>query len=373
MRATGRFIAVAAAAVLAACGSATTTPSSPAPTASAHGAATPTPTPIASAAAASTPGSSASSAAPSAAPPAGRIAVVVGDTNTPSLVITVPGASAAERIVAGAGSVTWSPDGHRLLFSCEARPDSLPGLCSADLGDATGARVPVLDEVAWARWSPTAELVALGRSFVDVGDTWLAHPDGTGLRQLGITGYEMVADRWSPDGTRLAGRASFGGVNSFEVAVCEVAAPSCRTVGPGQAQAWSPDGRLAVVNGDSRPPSLVDPVTGARVGLTELGLGTVLLDWSATGSIAAVGADLAVVVLSPGIATPHPIAPGLRVPEALTRSVAWSPGGAWIGLLASSSGDERTDLYVVRADGTDLTRVTTTGDARDFAWAPEAP
>ena len=369
MRATGRFIMAATVVVLAACGSIAPTPSTQAPSAPAPGPASPTPGPLASFAVTSAPASSGSSATL----PAGRLAVVVGDTNAPSLVVTVPGATAAERIVAGAGSATWSPDGRRLLATCQARPDALPSLCAIDLRDPNGASVPVLDEVAWARWAPGADLVALGRSFVDVGDTWIARPDGTGLRQLSIAGHEMVADRWSPDGTQLAGRASRGGVDAFEVAVCNVVAATCRTLGPGQALAWSPGGRLAVITGEDQPPSSVDPASGARTELTAVGRGIVALDWSATGSIAAVVSDMRLIVVPSGSQATYPMAPALRIPEPFTGSVAWSPGGGWIGFLASSSGDARTDLYVARADGSELTRVTTTGDARSFAWAPGTP
>jgi Tol biopolymer transport system component len=52
----------------------------------------------------------------------------------------------------------------------------------------------------------------------------------------------------------------------------------------------------------------------------------------------------------------------------------WSPDGTWIMFTLWTAASQRSDLYVVHPDGTDLTRVTKGGGTEDFvSWGVSAP
>src|SRR2546423_6980359 len=49
----------------------------------------------------------------------------------------------------------------------------------------------------------------------------------------------------------------------------------------------------------------------------------------------------------------------------------WSPDGSRIVFESRLDGERKGDIYTVRADGTGLTRLTTSGDERNPAWSPD--
>jgi Tol biopolymer transport system component len=56
------------------------------------------------------------------------------------------------------------------------------------------------------------------------------------------------------------------------------------------------------------------------------------------------------------------------------RGIDWSPDGEWIAFARTYVGcDKLGDIYVVRPDGSDLTRLTTSGYAVDPVWRPLRP
>jgi Tol biopolymer transport system component len=70
----------------------------------------------------------------------------------------------------------------------------------------------------------------------------------------------------------------------------------------------------------------------------------------------------------------HWLTPGLRGDASVP---AWSPDGRWIAFIDTrytDSGDSRSDLYVVRPDGTDLHRLAINVDdwSEPFGWAPDS-
>jgi Tol biopolymer transport system component len=100
---------------------------------------------------------------------------------------------------------TFSPDGQTVLFT---RPSSNYVNQSWDLWSvpATGGRPrPVLRDAALGRLSPDGGTIAYFKPSPEDpldGDLWLADADGTDARRLARG--DLLAPRWSPDGTKIA-------------------------------------------------------------------------------------------------------------------------------------------------------------------------
>jgi len=100
---------------------------------------------------------------------------------------------------------TFSPDGETVLFN---RPNSNKINRSWDLWSvpATGGRPKlVLRDAALGRFSPDGRTIAYFKPTPEDpfnGDMWLADTDGTDARRL--ASGDLLAPRWSPDGTKIA-------------------------------------------------------------------------------------------------------------------------------------------------------------------------
>jgi dipeptidyl aminopeptidase/acylaminoacyl peptidase len=105
-------------------------------------------------------------------------------------------------------------------------------------------------------WSPDGtELAFLSPPVVDGGppnNIWLAHPDGTGLRQL-TRGRFDGEPSWSPDGSRIAfdssrtGRSQLFTIKPDGSALTALSPSRSNDGGP----AWSPDGKTLVFESSS--------------------------------------------------------------------------------------------------------------------------
>ncbi len=262
------------------------------------------------------------------------------------------------------------------------------------LDAATGARVAIVDwmlptdtqsgPVTWAKWSPDrthallfdADRTPLG--VLDIGSHRL-----TGLRELtrSIQAYgsslgsfdEEVA--WSPASDRFAilipGELADGArrVLIFDLSGHEVARLALPDGASARFPSWSPDGSSILV-------------VGCPCGAGTRHLYIVPVDGSATRSLLGVTDQLRPALWSPegsriAYSTPTGIAivavadgRQMNLTEGHDLRPAWSPDGHRIAFQRENAAGESQGIYLVDADGSNLTRLTDAPDERP-EWSPD--
>ena len=196
--------------------------------------------------------------------------------------------------------VSWAPDSTRLAVSRER------AILVVDVATAAATSIARGENPLW---SPRGDWVAYEDRKTGAADIRLVRPDGSG--DVNITAGDRrlnLPSAWSPDGRVLAFRTTDGTKTRLERYDL---ASRRRTVLPIQAEgaeplvSWSPDGRWLAV--DSR---MID----TRTGRTR--------------------------------ATPNGAA------------VVWSPDGSRVAYVSTGECRDRFGLYLARADGADVRRIT---------------
>jgi len=223
---------------------------------------------------------------------------------------------------------SWSPDGSRLV----ARSGEALFVINSDGGE----RRKLVPGGVHPIWSPRGDLIAFTRN----RDGYVVNADGTGLRRLFGDGFP---GDWSPDGTKIAVSSDLGGMPQIYV---------YRADGSGGR-------RLSQVDSHDYDP-----------------------DWSPDGRRIAFVGVRGTAVVSTDVYVMNADGRGERRVTKLPQrdgecfhssilGVDWSPDGEWIAFGIGYVGCKKLgDIYVVRPDGSDLTRLTTSGFDVDPAWHP---
>jgi dipeptidyl aminopeptidase/acylaminoacyl peptidase len=140
-----------------------------------------------------------------------------------------------------------SPDGKSVAFVFRRYDDiNRTDICIVDVETSEIRTVYGQSKTrAWApRWSPDGEWLAFISQQSGHDDIWLAHPDGTGLRQVTELGLDIVEFAWAPNGKNMACTVNRGG--SFELGILTVKTGNVEiirdTPGVHTNPNWSPGG-----------------------------------------------------------------------------------------------------------------------------------
>lgn len=176
-----------------------------------------------------------------------------------------------------------SPDGATLALDLVGRIWTLP----AGGGDAT----PLTDPFGDARvptWSPDGSRIAFQAYWGGDYDIWVVNADGSGLEQVTDGPFDDREPHWSPDGSRIAFASDRGG--TYDVWEVEVASGILRRLTEGAGNeynpAWGPDGRrLAYVSDGPEEAVWVQEGTAAARRIVDLAGGEGFApSWSPDGA-----------------------------------------------------------------------------------------
>jgi TolB protein len=220
---------------------------------------------------------------------------------------------------------SWSPNGRLLVLRSE------DAVYVVD-ADGTGRRKLVPSGIH-PIWSPSGDVIAFSR---DVNG-YVVNTDGTGVRRVFVDGFP--AD-WSPDGTKIAVTRSVSDIYLIGAdgkGSRRVSRAGSHDYDPD----WSPDGKRIAYGG----------VRGEAVTTVNV----YVIDADGTG-------ERRLTNFQQGEGECF---------YSAVRGIDWSPDGKWIAFAMAYVGCKKLgDIYLVRPDGSDLTRLTKSGFSVDPAWRP---
>jgi dipeptidyl aminopeptidase/acylaminoacyl peptidase len=260
---------------------------------------------------------------------------LIAYTLAPDLWVVDPATSGARAVTAGLGvranDPAWAPDGSRLAFGNIVTETG--GIWVVRSDGTGGTRLTTLATDAQPAWSPDGAKIAFVRRQGQFDRLFVMAADGSGVTAVtGSIDVHVQDPEWSPDGTKFV---FSNGTDIYVVGVDGsgllklTGAGTPGTLRGGRFPSWSPDGKT--------------------------------IAFSAVDSIRLIGAD----------------GTGNRALVSALREVwelSWSPDGTKIAFVNDAAGPFQEELFVVNADGSNVTRpAVDTETTLDWGVVPPPP
>ncbi|MBK8900171.1 MAG: PD40 domain-containing protein [Anaerolineaceae bacterium] len=294
-------------------------------------------------------------------------------------IVTVPGGEKRWPMAKSNAEVVldWSPDGRSLLYS--GSPSGSSDLFTLDLeiGEVTQ-----LTSEEWldshGSFSPDGSQVAY-LSLTNLAQyqhhLFVVDRDGGNPRQLAAAGNN-TPPRWSPDGRKIAYEHEQN-LMLFDLAANR-AMQLVDLAGEQQIVDWATDGTAILFASNHHSPQEAmfglyqyELVTGEVEPLVENMENIAYADLSPDGRFLAFtsNANSNHVDIYHLYLLDVPTGEIAQLGEREAAHIAWSPGGDWIAI---SSYEANGDIFIIRPDGSELTRLTDSGeDEWGSIWSPD--
>lgn len=230
----------------------------------------------------------------------------------------------------------WSPDGKKLAL-VRYFSEATWSIYTVNIDGSNMSRITSVNNV-WdtePAWSPDMKKIAFTRTLPNMGyrnEIYVVNADGSNLQYIGI-GY---GPKWSPDTTKFVYSSDKSG--STQIYTCNTDGTGetiLHRAGNNDCPIWSPDGSKIAFVSDS-------------------------------------DGDYELCIMNADGSSVHQITNNL----ALEYSPRWSPDGSLLTFTSDLSAPSHWEVYIIKTDGSDFTRVTNTpgsATAINPCWRPVAP
>ncbi len=290
-----------------------------------------------------------------------------------------------------AGSLSWSPDGSKIVYSGWADTDT--ELYITDVASAENAKLLTLPySQIDPDWSPDGSTIVFASDHDGPYQLYSVGPDGSGMSRITYSGVSEFGPVWSPDGDSIAFSRSteFG----HDIFVANPDASEARNLtrrrGHDHSPSFTPDGQFIVfvserVFDEDIHVVPIDGTAAAKLVSDEGADRDPIIARFATpvGSVRPVPEEATLLFYSSSIsegptdiwAASHGRQPIIPVNLTTSRWIdvlpGWSPDGQHFAFTGSRDGS--LDLFIARSDGTGVGQLTNSGQFNGFAhFSPDS-